>query len=242
MASRDSVSHRYHGIPWASAGVRDVEADIECAVRSDLNVLITGERGVGKCYVAYHIHRESGRAAAPLASARGPDVLDWSASLDAAFNQARPRGTVLLRHAERMSAVVQAHLQRRIEEVTARPRDAGTSPHRPVRVLTTASHELADLVVRGRFAERLFYHLNTIHVRVSPLREHPEDIPVLLRHFLRLYGQVPVPRISLATEQRLARHTWPGNLWELRAVAWRLARHVSRPCLQPEDLPPGTGL
>lgn len=241
MASRIRASHRYDSVPWASSVMRAVEADIQCALQCDLNVLITGEPGLRKSSIAHRIHRESGRAAAPLVRLRMSDAPEPPASLDEAFDWARPDGTVLLQRADMMSPSVQCHLQRRMENGAAHQRRARTSAQRGVRVLTTASSDLFELVLQGRFDDRLFYYLNTVHLRIPPLRDHPEDIPVLLHHFLRLYGQAPVPHISMATRQRLVSHTWPGNVCELRAIAWRLAHDVSRPYLRPDDLPPGIG-
>lgn len=212
--------------------MRGVEADIACALKCDVNVLVTGEPGVGKCSIAQRIHRESGRAATPLAAPRMPDALAQPARLEEAFQRARPDGTVLLERVERMSASVQSCLQKRIEDGAILQRGGRT-----VRVLTTGHSDFFDLVVLGLFNERLFYLLNTIHLSIPPLREHPEDIPVLLQHFLGLYGHALVPSISAATRQRLVAYTWPGNVSEVRAVARKLARDVSRPCLEPEDLP-----
>jgi DNA-binding NtrC family response regulator len=227
----NGVSHRYQQIPWTSPAMRSVEADIECALKCDVSVLITGEPGVGKRSIAHRIHRESGRAAAPLAAPRMPEALTQPARLEEAFQRARPDGTVLLERVERISASVQSYLQKRIEDSAIFQRG------RSVRVLTTGHSDFFDLVVLGLFNERLFYLLNPIHLSIPPLREHPEDIPVLLQHFLGLYGHAPVPSISAATRQQLVAYTWPGNVSEVRAVARKLARDVSRPWLQPEDLP-----
>ena len=239
-ASRARGLHRSHEIPWTSPGMREVETDVRCAVQSNLNVLITGEAGVGKRATAYRIYRESSRAAAPLARARVTDAAEWPLSLGEVFKGARPHGTVLLWRVDRMSPILQARLEQCIDGAAVEP-GAGTRTHHGVRILTTARAEVLDLVGRGRFADRLFYQLNAIHVRIPPLRERAEDIPALLQHFLHVYGQEPVPRISAAACQRLVRHTWPGNVRELRAVAWSVAQHGSRPYLQSEDLPPGIG-
>ena len=221
--------------------MRDLEADFQCAVHSDLNVLITGEAGVGKRAIAHRIFREGRRAAGPLARVRITDAADCPRSLDGAFRTARPYGTVLLWRVDQTSALVQAQVEQYIGDAATQP-GAGTRGHHRVRILTTARVELLDLVACGRFAERLFYQLNAIHVRIPPLRERCEDIPVLLQHFLHVYGHEPVPHVSAAACERLVRHTWPGNLRELRAVAWSLARHSSRPDIQPDDLPPGIGV
>jgi DNA-binding NtrC family response regulator len=242
MASPQHVSHRFDSVTWASSAMRNVEADIACAVLCDLNVLITGEAGVGKRSIAERIHRESERGAAPFAVARIAEEADQVDSIGDAFNQVSPGGTLLIDRADRLVPAGQLHLQRCLERDADRYRSSRYATRRKVRLLTTASSDLLSAVVLGTFSERLFYHLNAVHLMVPPLREHPEDIPVLLQHFLRLYGRLPVPRLSMAARNRLVMHAWPGNVWELRAVAWTLAsREVAHPDLQPGDLPPGIG-
>jgi two-component system nitrogen regulation response regulator NtrX len=186
--------------------MRDLEADIACALRFDLNVLVTGESGAGKTSIARRIYREGCRPT---------------------------NGTIFVDDPERMSVPTQLRLLRVIEETTARG-------HR-VRLITVTASDLFELVQFEQFCEPLFYRLNTIHLAVPPLRDRPEDIPLLLRYFLSLYARRSVPRFSTAAWQRLVTYAWPGNLRELRVVAQTLAVRELPRLVEPADLPPDIG-
>jgi DNA-binding NtrC family response regulator len=234
------AAHRPDAPVWASVAMREMEADIACAVHCDLNVLITGESGVGKKSVARRIHLQSRRASGPLVAARAPRKMDSSDAFDGALLEAFPDGAVLLENPEWLSPVMQSRLQRFVErspmpEVEGRPAPPGTH----VRFITATSSDLFKFVRARQFSEWLFYRLNTIHLVIPPLRERAEDIPALLQQFLTAYAPAPVPRLSTATEQQLIAHRWPGNLWELRAVAELLASLDRAQVLEPDDLPPG---
>jgi len=224
---------------WASLAMREMEADIACAVRCDLNVLITGETGVGKKSVAHRIHQQSRRASGPLVVARSPGAVEGSDDFNAALLEAFPDGAALLENPERLSAALQSRLQQFVERAPI-PGCGGRAFPRvsQVRFITATSSDLFKLVKGRQFSESLFYRLNAIHLIIPPLRERAEDIPVLLQQFLAACAPAPVPRLSTAARQQLAAHRWPGNLWELRAVAELLAS-LDRPhVLEPDDLPP----
>jgi DNA-binding NtrC family response regulator len=213
---------------WASVAMREMEADIACAVGCDLNVLITGEKGVGKKSVAHRIHRQSVHASGPLIVARSPGLLELSDAFDAALLEAFPDGAALLENPERLSREMQSRLQRFVD------RSADGSQ---VRFITATTNDLFELVRSRQFSESLFYRLNAIHLVIPPLRDRAEDIPALLHQFLSACAPAPVPRLSTAIRRQLAKHPWPGNLWELRAVAEALAS-LDRPhVLEPDDLP-----
>ena len=222
---------------WASVVMREMEADIAAAVRCNLNVLITGEKGVGKKSVAYRIHQQSGRASVPLVVARSPGGLEPPDSFDAALLEAFPDGAVLLENPERLSPEMQSRLQQFVE----RPAIPSSAEHvlaSQVRFITATSSDLFSLVRGRQFGESLFYRLNAIHLVIPPLRDRAEDIPALLQQFLSACAAAPVPLLSTATRQQLVAHPWPGNLLELRAVAETLAS-LDRPRVEPDDLPPG---
>jgi DNA-binding NtrC family response regulator len=224
---------------WASVAMREMEADIACAVGCDLNVLITGEKGVGKKSVAHRIHRQSVRASRPLVVARSPGLLELSDAFDAALLEAFPDGAALLENPERLSGEMQSRLQRFVERSpVAGYGEPGLAHGIQVRFITATSSDLFKLVRSRQFSESLFYRLNAIHLVIPPLRERAEDIPALLHQFLSACAPAPVPRLSKAIRRQLAAHPWPGNLWELRAVAESLAL-LDRPhVFEPDDLPP----
>jgi DNA-binding NtrC family response regulator len=232
------TTHRLDVPCWASAAMREMEADIACAVRCDVNVLITGEQGVGKTSVARRIHRQSRRGRAPLIVASSPAAREASGSFEGALLEAFPEGAVLVENPERLSRRMRLLLQRFVEGSPI-PGPDGRSVARGgrVRFITTTGVDLFELVRDGRFSESLFYRLNAVHLVIPPLRERAEDIPVLLRQFLSAYEPAIVPRLSAAARQQLAAHLWPGNLCELREVVDSLAS-LGRPrVLEPDDLP-----
>jgi DNA-binding NtrC family response regulator len=224
---------------WASAAMREMEADITAAVRCNLNVLITGEKGVGKKSVAFRIHQQSRRASVPLVIARSPGGIDPPDSFEAALLDAFPDGAVLLENPERLSPQMQSRLHQFVERPPI-PSSAGQVLARgsQVRFITATSSDLFALVRGRQFGEALFYRLNAIHLVIPPLRDRAEDIPALLQQFLSVCAAARVPLLSTATRQQLAAHPWPGNLLELRAVAELLAS-LGRPRVEPDDLPPG---
>jgi DNA-binding NtrC family response regulator len=223
---------------WASAAMREMEADIACAVRCDVNVLITGEKGVGKTSVARRIHRQSRRGSTPLVIASSPATREAPGSFEGALLEAFPEGAVLVESPERLSPAMQFLLQRFVDGSPIPGPDGRLLAHGGrVRFITATGVDLFELVRNGQFSESLFYRLNAIHLVIPPLRDRAEDIPVLLRQFLSAYEPAIVPRLSAAARQQLAAHVWPGNLCELREVVDSLAS-LGRPrVLEPDDLP-----
>jgi two-component system response regulator AtoC len=240
--SLNTVARHHGSMPWASPAMRDLETDIAGAIRFHLNVMLTGEGGVGKMSIAQRIHRQSRHGKAPFIVARLPQALEDD-TLDRAIADAVPNGTVVIKEAGRMSAPMQARLLRFIEHRTAGGRELGQPSYgTDVRFIAVTSGDLYKLVRFQDFGESLFYRLNRMHLVIPPLRERPEDIPLLLRHFLSMYASgATVPHLSTAARQRLVSYAWPGNVGELRAVAEALASRNLTRSIEPEDLPPDIG-
>ena len=233
-----SFARRLDPPVWAGAAMRELEADIAAAVRCNLNVLITGEKGVGKKSVAQRIHQQSRGTSVPLVVARSPGGLEPPDSFDAALFEAFPDGAVLFENPERLSPEMQSRLLQFVERPIASPAGQVVVRRGPVRFITATTSDLFGLVRGRQFAEALFYRLNAIHLVIPPLRERAEDIPALLQEFLSACAAAPVRFLSTATREQLAAHLWPGNLLELRAVAESLAL-LDRPRIEPDDLPTG---
>jgi len=219
--------------------MREMEADVACAARCDVNVLITGERGVGKTSVARRIHRQGGRASWPLVVALSPAGREAPDSFEGALLEAFPDGAVLVEHPERLSPSMQTLLHRFVEGSPVPGAGGASVPGGRVRFITVTGADLFGLVRRGRFSQSLFYRLNTMHLIIPPLRERAEDIPVLLDQLLSAYEPAAVPRLSPAARQQLVAHAWPGNLRELREVVDSLASLGGPHVLGPDDLPAG---
>ncbi len=225
-----------------------LERLIELAARNDdVPVLITGETGTGKGFVARRIHERSARAAQPFVEVNG-------ASLNATFLESElfghergaftdaklakrglfevaSRGTLFLDEVGEVSLEVQPKLLKVLEDRTFR-RLGGTAELRSdARVLAATNRPLADLVRDGRFRADLFYRLQVLTLALPPLRERREEIPALAAGFLAR-GATLAPSALDA----LQRYDWPGNVRELRNALWRAAVLAEGKPIEPRHL------
>ncbi len=203
----------------------------------DVTVLITGESGTGKERIAEALVRSSKRAEKPFVRFNCAALTEELAEAElfghskGAFTgatKARPGlfreadgGTLLLDEVGELGHGVQAKLLRVLQEGEVRPVGEEKSVKVDVRLLAATHRDLAAEVKAGRFREDLLYRLKVVHLHVPALRERPEDIPVLARHFFaraaKSFG-VPAVAPSPAHFERLAAWSWPGNVRELENV------------------------
>ena len=230
LASRSS-SPRLVG---ASAPIRKLCDRIDALGRRQCTVLLRGESGTGKELAARLIHERSARASGPFVPVdcttlrdallesqlfghtRGAFTGADRATLG--FFRAAEGGTLFLDEIGELPLPSQAKLLRCIQEGVVVPLGATTGVPVNVRVIAATHRDLAEMVQRGEFRQDLYYRLNVACLRLPPLRERTEDIPLLVRHALddlaRLYGERP-KRFTPAAMHVLATHTWPGNVREL---------------------------
>jgi DNA-binding NtrC family response regulator len=240
-----------------SAAIRGVEEEVEYAARSGAKVLITGESGVGKEVVARLIHDRGTRRTAPLVAincAGIPDSLlesELFGHVKGSFTDAHRDkagwlerahgGTVFMDEIGEMSLRMQALLLRFLESgEIQRVGSDRQAPNVDVRVITATHRRLITLVAEKAFREDLYYRLNVIHIEVPPLRDRPEDVGILLRHFLETFAEAhrsPLPAISTEAMSHLTAYHWPGNVRELRNVAERLILRCGTGCVDVESLP-----
>jgi two-component system response regulator AtoC len=244
--SSETIPDGSHGWPWVSTPMRELEDDITCAIQSDETVMIAGESGAGRKFVGHLIHQRSRRGSAPFVIASCPEVVESlprSSPLDAGLpsesvdqsmhgplNSAN--GTLLIEDIEAITEPMQSRLMRFLENHVT---DGN------VRLVSATSTEFFDRVRSSQFREDLFYRLNVIHLTIPALRERPEDILILMRHYLSFYSRAKTPRLAIATWRRLLAYSWPGNVLELKAVAEKLAVQDLRRLVEPDDLPPEIG-
>ena len=237
-----------------SAPMQEVFKRIGALALSEVPVLVTGESGTGKEMVARAIHRASRRASGPFEPvdcASLPETLfecELFGHERGAFTGAVGRragrlerasgGTVFLDEVAEIPPGVQAKLLRFLETRTFE-RLGGTGPVSvDARVIAATHRDLAARIREGLFREDLFYRLDVVTVRVPPLRERPEDVPLLVAHFLAQGRGGPAGAVSRQALDLLLAHPWPGNVRELRNAVEH-ARVLARggPLL-PEHLPP----
>jgi len=183
----------------------------------DVPALIAGEHGTGKRLVAATIHENSGRQSQPfvLVDCAHATAEDIDAQLSATHG-----GTIHLQHVEALSAAAQASLTRMLRASTVR----GGESLPGFRVLASTEADLAGLAVAGDFNRELYSDLAVITLRLPPLRDRREDIPLLVRHFLQRFNAEfdrGIARVDDHVMRMLQDHAWRGNVAELESVVKR---------------------
>jgi len=223
--------------------------------QTDATVLLTGESGVGKEVVARYIHRNSGRKDGPFVAincAAIPDSLleatlfgyekgAFTGAQQAQagkFEQAQD-GTLLLDEVTEMPMGLQAKLLRVLQEREVE-RVGGKKPVAlNIRIVATSNRDMAEAVAKGVFREDLFYRLNVFPVAIPALRQRPQDVVAIARHFVVDHGgRLGRSGVSLspAAEAALIAHAWPGNVRELENVIQRALILSTGSSIGPEHL------
>ncbi len=215
---------------------------IDKVAPTNSRVLIGGPPGVGKEVVARLIHNRSGRSAGPFVpvncAAMTPEHIEMAlfgveAGVEApgsprktgTFENAHG-GTLFLDEVADMPLVTQGKIVRVLQEQTFERVGGHTKVAVDVRVIASTNRELQEQIVAGRFREDLYYRLNVVPIRVPPLKERREDIPLLVRHFMQMAARssgLPEREIGDDAMTALQAHSWPGNVRQLRnAIEWML--------------------
>ena len=249
-------AHEFSNIIGRSPQMLEVFAMVEAIARTGSTILITGQSGTGKDMVARAIHTHSLRKDEPFVALNCgamPEALlesELFGHVRGAFTGAdtnkkglvevAERGTIFLDEIGEMNAVMQVKLLRVLQERTFR-RVGGTEEVKAdIRVIAATNQDLEKLVAEGRFREDLFYRINVIPIHLPPLRERPEDIPLLAERFLSRFAErmgKPVRSISREAMELLMAHAWPGNVRELENVIERAVALEQTPVVLPETLP-----
>jgi transcriptional regulator with GAF, ATPase, and Fis domain len=225
------------GIVGRSPLLSEVLHRVRRVAPTDMPVLITGETGTGKELVARAIHRRSRRAARHLVSVNLAAVPETLAAAElfghekGAFTgadrlrvgrfEAADRGTLCLDEIGELRADLQVMLLRVLQEGEFERLGAGTTRRVDVRLIAATNRDLELEVQEGRFREDLFYRLSVFRIHLPPLRERPEDIPMLAEYFLRRAAPRLGRRICAiepASMRRLQQYHWPGNIRQLQNV------------------------
>jgi two-component system NtrC family response regulator len=219
-------------------------------------VLITGESGTGKELIARAIHFNSPRRDKPFisvnCSALSETLLESElfgherGAFTGAVTQRKGRfelahgGTLFLDEVGDMSTALQVKLLRVLQEMQFE-RVGGTKTLQvDARLVTASNRELDREVELGRFREDLYYRLKVVHIKVPPLRERKDDIPLLVHHFLEKAAEanrIPAKRVSHEALKYLCQHDWLGNVRELENVIERAVILCDGDDVSPQDLP-----
>ncbi|MCB9727426.1 MAG: sigma 54-dependent Fis family transcriptional regulator [Deltaproteobacteria bacterium] len=226
-----SRAERYGQLIGRSSQMREIFALLAKAAPTRATVLVEGESGTGKELVADAIHQHSPRREAPFVvfdcSAVAPELIESElfghvkgaftgavAARKGVFELAHG-GTLFLDEVGELPVDLQPKLLRVLETGQVRPVGSGELRRTDVRVVAATNRQLEREVEAGQFREDLYYRLAVIKVKLPPLRLRPEDIPLLVKHFLDEAGSQSV-HVGFETMQRLQQHPWQGNVRELK--------------------------
>jgi DNA-binding NtrC family response regulator/tetratricopeptide (TPR) repeat protein len=230
----------FEGLVGESQAMLRVFQAIEGLRGSELPVLIAGETGTGKELVARALHRTSPRGEGPFLALHGASIpqelfeselFGYEAGAFTGAEESRPGllesvhgGSLLLDEVSDLPPPAQAKLLRVIDARAAR-RLGGTAERTiDVRFLSATSADLAGLAAKGGFRRDLYHRLAAVEIRLPPLRERREDVPLLARHLLAEHARRidrAAPALAAGALRLLERHDWPGNVRELEAVLLR---------------------
>ena len=253
----DDQTETFGRLVARSASMKRLFAQLRAVADSDRTILLCGESGTGKELFAEAIHEHSRRKDKPLirfsCAALQPTVLESElfghekGSFTGAHRQKAGRfelangGTILLDEVDDIPTEIQVKLLRVVEQQEFE-RVGGEGPIKvDVRLICATKCDLLQLVKEGRFREDLYYRLNVISLNIPPLRERPEDIPVLASHFVDKHaGLVSDQQVGIASHalDELMRHDWPGNARELEHVIERALAFCGGEEIRPEHVLP----
>ena len=248
--------YRFENIIAKSPKMQQVIEVIKVVAKSNATVLIAGDSGTGKELVARAIHSQSYRKDKPFVAvscAALPESLLESELFGhekGAFTGAHAlrrgkfevanRGTLFLDEIGEMSANIQVHLLRVLEEKEFTRVGGNELIKVDVRVISATNRDMKEAVASGQFREDLYYRLNVVTIELPPLRERKEDIPLLAQHFLKKFAvenQKEITGFSPEANDFLLKYEWPGNVRELENAIERAVILAKNSYIEVADLP-----
>jgi len=246
-----------HDLVFVSKAMERIVAMAARAAELDMPVLLLGESGTGKEVLARLIHARSPRSKAQFFAVNCGALTDTllestlfgyekgaftgAAATTPGYFEAARGGTIFLDEIGETPPAFQVKLLRVLQEGEIM-RVGGTKPIRvDFRLVSATNTDLADLVARGAFRRDLYYRINVVRIEIPPLRERPEDVPVLLEHFMERVcrrNNLKPRRFSREALDVLVRQGWEGNVRELANLVERLMVSTGRGPVSVEDLPP----
>ena len=240
--------------------MKDLFSLVESVAASDVNILIQGENGTGKEVIADVVHDSSNRAAGPFikinCSAIPTDLIESElfgykkgafTGVDAdkiGLLEMSEGGSLLLDEIGEIPPYLQAKLLRVLQEREYRPIGSDRLLQVDFRLICATNADLDVALREGKLREDLYFRINTVTLRVPPLRERTDDIPSLYDHFRSVFSaryQKDVCSISPAAYQNLVRNRWAGNVRELENAIERAVLVCETGTIEPVDLPEAVG-
>ena len=248
--------HSFHNLVGKSDRMRDVYRLLEQAAGLDITVLLGGETGTGKELAAraihYHSTRKERRFVPVNCGALPPDLVEselfghargaftGAATAKAGLFEEAEGGTIFLDEIGELPLGTQVKLNRVLQEREIRRVGDNVAIKVDVRVIAATHRDLKTEVQAGRFREDLFYRLNVFPIRLPPLRERAEDVPLLASHFLEKHARAmrrEIGGFDPDALRLLASHPWPGNVRELENAIERAVAIASGSSILSRDLP-----
>ena len=246
-----------HGVIGLSESLVEVYRVIDRVADTTCTILITGDSGTGKELVARAVHRKSQRNSKAFVAVNCgaiPEALlesELFGHARGAFTGAHANkvgrialaegGTLFLDEIGEMPMSLQVKLLRVLQAREYSPVGDNRTLKADVRIVAATNVNLENAVQAGTFREDLYYRLNVIHLTVPALRERPEDVPLLVQHFLKKakerVGRSTIDGVSRAAAQILADYQWPGNVRELENTVERAVLLCQGVLIEPKDLP-----
>ena len=246
----------FHNIIGKSRAIQDVIEKIKKTASTPFPVLITGETGTGKELIARAFHFSSCRVNFPFiainCSAIPENLLEAELfgiekgvatgvnKREGKIKQAH-QGTIFLDEIADLTLPNQAKLLRVLEENQIEPLGGRNPIPIDVKIIAATNKDLEDEISAGRFREDLFYRLNVIHINLPALRERKDDIPLLVKHFLKTTCSrlsINIKKISPSTMEILSQYNWPGNIRELKNEIERAVALSDSDVIEPHDISP----
>ncbi len=238
-----------------SSAMRKVIETLPAIAQTDASVVVYGESGTGKELIARTIHYFSRRASRPFVPVNCgalPENLleselfgykrgaftDAHADTPGLVEEANT-GTLFLDEVGEISTKVQVKLLRFLQEKEVKPLGSNKTLHVDVRIISATNRDLKQAIEEGAFREDLYYRLNIVPIRIPPLRERKEDIPLLANHFLRKFAKEhdkDMTEISPLALQKLVGYNWPGNIRELENKIQQTVVVATADTIRPEDI------
>ncbi len=253
-------SFRLGDLIGKSEPMKRVMSLVERIASAPTSVLITGESGTGKELVARALHDRGDRRGLPFVVVNCgalPEALMESelfghekgaftgaATRKEGLIRAADKGTLFLDEVGELTAALQVKLLRVLQERKVRPVGSEKEQDVVVRVVAATNRDVEQEVKDGRFRQDLFYRLNVIRLVMPPLRDRPEDIPLLAEHFLIKHGALAGRRLTFSPEalRWIAQQRYPGNVRELENVVERAVTLATGPRIMLADLPDAVDL
>jgi DNA-binding NtrC family response regulator len=252
---QSQISHQYNfsSFTGESESVRQMFDLIKTIADTDASVLITGETGTGKELIASIIHYNSNRRNKAFIKvscailAKEVFESELFGHVKGAFTGAErerkgrfemaDKGSIYLDDVDDIPIDLQVKLLRVLQEQEIEPVGSSGTIKVDARLICSTKYDLRQLVSEGRFRDDLFYRLNVIPVHIPPLRERPEDIPLLLERFVNEFSAARPLKIDPSVITVLQEYNWPGNVRELKNLAERLSLTFPGKLICPENIP-----